>query len=753
MDTPNEKTGQGTRGLLLTALIALAAAASATFGRVFEGSAPSARLVAAAVAAVLIAAALARRSLLLSLGAATAGLFWVLGLLVYPETLWWGLPGTGTVDALRQVVGHIGEDAVREVAPAPPLDSLMTASLVAVWTAATASHALAVRSHSAILALLPAAALVGFADVVVDDGIRPGYAAAFLLAAIAVLFGSGLARLEVWGPLVPWIGAARRRITAVGWSTGRWARRLALGAVAVALLVPGILPGLGGRAFLDLEPRVESIAVNPVVDIRPALLRNPPATLFYVRAERPAYWRMLALDRFTGQVWTARDLTARDGAVVSGDAPLNAVDVPGAVELAQEYEIGELSEPWLPAAYEPVRVDFDLSEAGGSAYHDDDSEMLVREIDTHPGYRYEVVSRIARPDPADLETAFEGESLTGYSNYLQLPERLPPRIHQLARQIVVGERTPYRQVLAIQDYLRTFTYDERAPRGHGANHILNFLVETQTGFCEQFAGTMAVLVRSLGYPARVAMGFLPGEQDESGRWVVTTEHVHAWVEVLFPGYGWLAFEPTPRADNPVDPVYLNPGVGAIGNDPSVVRTTQAPGSDPGRGTRGQQATEPPVPAAPVPGERPPAEEPRSPWLRLALALLTLGAVSAVGIPAGKALARRLAIARARSPGERVAAAWRAFEVGAADLGLGRRSGETLSEYRARLRRTVAFSDGHLERITAAAGRTFYARDGIGRTEAEGARRSVGPLLRDLGRHVGPGRRALGAVRPSWPGSA
>ncbi|HJV04010.1 MAG TPA: transglutaminase domain-containing protein, partial [Actinomycetota bacterium] len=389
---------------------------------------------------------------------------------------------------------------------------------------------------------------------------------------------------------------------------------------------------------------------------------------------------------------------------------------------------------------------------GGSAYHDPVTEMLVREIDTHPGYRYEVVSRIPRPDPADLDAAFEGRSLTEYSDYLQLPDRLPSRIHQLARQIVLGEETPYRQILAIQDYLRTFTYDERAPRGHGANHILNFLVETQTGFCEQFAGTMAVLVRSLGYPARVAVGFLPGDRDGSGRWVVTTEHVHAWVEVLFPGYGWLAFEPTPRTDNPVDPVYLNPGAATAGNDPEFVRTTQSPVSaDPGRGTRGQQAVEPSATRAPVPGPRPPAEERPSPWLRVALALLALGAVAAIGIPAGKALARRLAIARARSPGQRVAAAWRAFEVGAADLGMARRPGETLSEYRGRLRRTVAFSDGQLERITTAAGRAFYARDGIGPSEAEEAGRSVGPLLRDLGRHVGPGRRALGAVRPSWPG--
>jgi TgpA N-terminal domain/Transglutaminase-like superfamily len=751
MAATDQATGQGTRGFLVTALVALAAATAAAFGRVFAGSGPSARLVAAAAIALLLAAALARRNLFLSLAASAAGLFWILALFVYPQTLWWGLPSLDTFDALRAVMRHVGEDAIREVAPAPALDSLMTASLVAVWTAATASHALAVRSHSAILALLPPAALVGFADVVVKDGARPGYAVAFLLAAIGVLFGSGLARLEVWGPLIPWIGAARRRLSAMGGGTGRWARRLALGAAAVAVVVPGVLPGFGGRPFLNVRPRPERVSVTPVVEIRPALLRNPEATLFRVEAEHPAYWRMLSLDRFTGEVWTASDLEATGGELVSGTAELTSVVPPGGLELVQDYEIRDLSVPWLPAAFEPSSVTVEGTQAGSSLLHDDESEMLVREIETYPGYRYRVVSRIPRPEPEALDTAFENRILTGYQRYLQLPEALPPRIETLADQIAGNAPTPYRRILAIQNYLRTFTYDEKAPQGHGTSHILNFLEDTQRGFCEQFAGTMAVLVRSLGYPARVAVGFLPGEEDGAGRWVVTTDDTHAWVEVLFPGQGWLAFEPTPRGDNAVRPLYLHPGGGSAAQDPAAIRTDQFEEGPGGSGQSGQQEFSPPqAPGRPVatPAARP--ERP-DPWLRLFLGLLAVGAVAAVGIPAGKALARRLAIRRAPTPGARVEAAWRAFEVGATDLGMGRRPGETVAEYGARLRSEVSFSDGHLERMTGAAGRAFYARDGIGPGDADDAGRTVTPLLRDLGRHAGPVRRAVGAVRPSWPG--
>ena len=87
---------------------------------------------------------------------------------------------------------------------------------------------------------------------------------------------------------------------------------------------------------------------------------------------------------------------------------------------------------------------------------------------------------------------------------------------------------------------------------------------------------------------------------------------------------------------------------------------------------------------------------------------------------------------------------------AGDLGLGRRRGETLWEYRGRLRSDVAFSDGHLERLTGLAGRALYAADAVGEEEATEAVRATRALIRDLRRHAGPGRVVAGALRPSRP---
>src|SRR5439155_3028342 len=110
-----------------------------------------------------------------------------------------------------------------------------------------------------------------------------------------------------------------------------------------------------------------------------------------------------------------------------------------------------------------------------------------------------------------------------------------------------------------------FSYDIRVPAGHDVNQILYFLTRSKRGYCEQFAGSMAVLLRSLGIPARVAVGFTPGTYDpRTETYQVTSQNAHAWVEVLFPRFGWLAFEPTPNRTNPVGEPYIAPNAAILG---------------------------------------------------------------------------------------------------------------------------------------------------------------------------------------------
>jgi hypothetical protein len=107
--------------------------------------------------------------------------------------------------------------------------------------------------------------------------------------------------------------------------------------------------------------------------------------------------------------------------------------------------------------------------------------------------------------------------------------------------------TPYNQALAIQDYLRGLKYnrDARSPSSRGDETDV-FLFIQKEGVCTDFATAMAVLLRSLGVPARLATGYLPGEYDKSiSGYLVRGKDYHAWPEVYFPGYGWIEFEPTP----------------------------------------------------------------------------------------------------------------------------------------------------------------------------------------------------------------
>ena len=284
------------------------------------------------------------------------------------------------------------------------------------------------------------------------------------------------------------------------------------------------------------------MSVTPIVDIRPSLLQNPAAELFRVRATRPSYWRMVVLDHFDGSVWSATGLQTIDGPVIDGPAALGGAPDESGARLDQEFEIREFATNWLPAAPEPLAASID-GELG--ARLDTDTGVLALDAAAEEGVRYRITSTTPVPRPAELDEVDPGDALPGYQ---ALPHQLPFRLREIALEVTARATSPFRQVMALQEHLRTFRYDEHAPAGHGNNAMVNFLEETQQGYCEQFAGTMAVLARTLGLPSRVAIGFLPGERDESGAFRVDTGDVHAWPEVYFGRFGWLAVRAHPWKD-------------------------------------------------------------------------------------------------------------------------------------------------------------------------------------------------------------
>jgi transglutaminase-like putative cysteine protease len=144
-------------------------------------------------------------------------------------------------------------------------------------------------------------------------------------------------------------------------------------------------------------------------------------------------------------------------------------------------------------------------------------------------------------------------------HYLQLPEGLPTRVVNLARALTDSAPTSYDKAIAIESYLRaTYPYTLNVslppPTADVADY---FLFDLRKGFCSYYATAMVVMARTIGIPARMVIGYSSGNYDpENALYVVTEANAHAWVEVYFPEYGWITFEPTagtPAVDRPSDP--------------------------------------------------------------------------------------------------------------------------------------------------------------------------------------------------------
>src|SRR4029079_12972995 len=120
-------------------------------------------------------------------------------------------------------------------------------------------------------------------------------------------------------------------------------------------------------------------------------------------------------------------------------------------------------------------------------------------------------------------------------------------IEDIAERWTADATSDYRKVLAIQQHFHNgdFIYSTDVDTAVDADSLVDFLTRTRTGFCVHYSSAMAVMVRALGLPARIGVGFRAGTRQRDGTYLVRTTDAHVWVEVMFAGYGWLQFEPEP----------------------------------------------------------------------------------------------------------------------------------------------------------------------------------------------------------------
>jgi len=317
------------------------------------------------------------------------------------------------------------------------------------------------------------------------------------------------------------------------------------------------LPSPGDDGVVDFAPDGYP-GFSSAMDLRArGQLSNEIA--FRVRATQPALWRAESFDTFDGSIWRP----STDAEQQLGVAPDRlGYTVPDADELAVRLDWGystEVVQTFYIDSEQP-NVVFAAADAetvffpsGGLRVNDQGairSPILLEE-----GLVYSVISRVPSISVEALEVLPVPDTTDpALQRYLQLPPAMPARVTALARQIVRGSDTQIEATLRVQSWLRSNTsYDLGVPREPaGADAVDHFLFETRRGFCEHIASAMAVMLRSVGVPARLAVGYGPGERNPlTGYFEVAYADAHAWVEVWFPGTGWLPFDPTfgvPAAD-------------------------------------------------------------------------------------------------------------------------------------------------------------------------------------------------------------
>ncbi|HEV8643604.1 MAG TPA: DUF3488 and transglutaminase-like domain-containing protein [Methylomirabilota bacterium] len=288
------------------------------------------------------------------------------------------------------------------------------------------------------------------------------------------------------------------------------------------------------RTPIGFSDRVELGAIGELetdaaVAMRVYLADGPPSPDLLPRLR----WRGVALDRFDGRAWSAQ-LHRRVPLLRSPGGPLELGTARGTGRLVtQEVFLEPIGTDALFAAPHAVRL-----RIRGGALADD---MGAISVPTPLGrVQYTVESEVGRAWPERLGSV-------DAARYLQLPS-LPPRIPALAREVSAGAGNATATALALTNFLsREFRYTLKLERTTALEPLEEFLFVRRAGNCEYFATALAVMLRSLGIPARVITGFQQGEWNPYGQhFLVRMGDAHAWVEAYLAGAGWVTFDPSPR---------------------------------------------------------------------------------------------------------------------------------------------------------------------------------------------------------------
>ena len=331
----------------------------------------------------------------------------------------------------------------------------------------------------------------------------------------------------------------------------------------------GSVVGGGVPGQSDLSPPPETSKISGGTNTSPG---NQP--LFIAKGAGSQYWRQTAYMRYTGTAWEQStafrplqsgvpyDRLTRDGQQV-------------------EYEIELLTDTTsLPSVWQPESitvvnhsgtVNLEASTVGGIR----SSETLV------DGSTYVGVSRKPIADPAILRESEGPYPEEIELRYTQVPAATPDRVAEFGDELTADTDSPYEKAVTIRNWLRTNKeYSLNTSIDPSKPIADQFLFEVDRGYCQHYATTMAVLLRTQDVPARYVVGFSGGKPVGDGEYLVTSNNAHAWVEVYFADVGWVKFDPTPASDRalsekpPQPPYNISLNRSAVAGAPVTIQVTK-----------------------------------------------------------------------------------------------------------------------------------------------------------------------------------
>ncbi|GAA2584894.1 DUF3488 and transglutaminase-like domain-containing protein [Winogradskya consettensis] len=467
------------------------------------------------------------------------------------------IPTPATFNHFAELFSEAGNDTRAYGVPVPNRDGLLFIAALGIGAVAIVVDMLTVVARRPALAGLPMLAIYSVPVAVYIDSVP---VIPFIVASIGYLWllvADNVDRVRRFG----------RRFTGDGRDVDVWepsplaaaGRRLAVIGVAAAVVLPLIVPGLNTGLLNQLTQvgtgggGTGTGPGNGRIDLSATLsgFLNTTETIPYVKVTTdetdPFYLRFGVADALNKDGFKARTPTGRpisNGLTSPQDNP--KTDGGDYQRYHADVEVtNDFTQSLAPIYSSTVSMDG----LDGSWAYDQSSQVIFSNRTNVRGKKYSFDYVRAKYTPDELRQA---EPLPSDDPNIVQFTTVPadPTVEALVQKLVKNKDTPYDKVMALYKYFSKengFTYSLTAAGPNGDVSAIDNFLKSKSGYCQQYAASLAWMVREAGIPARVAFGFTKGDTRDGKAYVLTNRNAHAWTEVYLDGFGWIPFDATPAA--------------------------------------------------------------------------------------------------------------------------------------------------------------------------------------------------------------